>query len=100
MNILIVDGLRGVATRKEDARKKHSTFFQKIKSERDKTYSNKDKSKQAYDDACLEILNMKAKLSKSTGDQDKVSNRINSVYLINFLYFTASKTFGYSYIRL
>ncbi|KAI8877427.1 hypothetical protein K501DRAFT_278482 [Backusella circina FSU 941] len=73
INSLIVDSLRGLTLRKEDARKKHSAFYQKLKGDRDKTYAEKDKAKQLYDEACAEIENLKIKQSKTSGDQDKAS---------------------------
>lgn len=50
----------------------HVAFYQKLKSDRDKAYGEKDKAKQAYDDACAEVENLKAKIDRGTGDQDKV----------------------------
>ncbi|KAI8996810.1 hypothetical protein BDB01DRAFT_845530 [Pilobolus umbonatus] len=81
LNNIVVDSLRGVATRKEDARKKHASFYQKLKNERDKTYAEKDKAKQLYDDACAEIENLKMKLSKSTGDQDKIQRQLDNAII-------------------
>ncbi|KAI9357879.1 hypothetical protein BD770DRAFT_420032 [Pilaira anomala] len=61
LNNMVVDSLRGVASRKEDARKK-------------------DKAKQLYDESCVEIENLKAKLNKS-GDQDKVQRQLENAIL-------------------
>ncbi|KAF7721425.1 hypothetical protein EC973_004690 [Apophysomyces ossiformis] len=68
----VAEALKSAAHRKEEARKKHVVFYQKLKSERDKTYLEKDKAKQTYDDRCAATENIKAKLSKGTGDQEKV----------------------------
>lgn len=80
LNNLVVDSLRGVAARKEDSRKKHASFYQKLKSERDKTYADKDKAKQLYDEACVEIENIKAKINKSSGDQEKLQRALDAAY--------------------
>lgn len=58
----------------------HSAFYQKLKQERDKTFSEKDRAKQVYDDACLEIENLKSKLTK-TSDQEKVQKQLEAAYL-------------------
>ncbi|KAI9284157.1 hypothetical protein BC943DRAFT_326454 [Umbelopsis sp. AD052] len=68
----IVDVLKAVAIKKEEARKKHVAFYQKLRMDRDKAYGEKDKAKQAYDDACAEVENLRAKMDRGTGDQDKV----------------------------
>ncbi|KAI7894598.1 uncharacterized protein EV154DRAFT_542366 [Mucor mucedo] len=80
INSLVVDSLRGVAARKDDARKKHAAFYQKLKNERDKTYGDKEKAKQLYDDSCVEIENLKAKLNKS-GDAEKTQRQLDNAYL-------------------
>lgn len=81
LNNVIVESLRGAATRKEESRRKHAAFYQKLKSERDKTYAEKDKAKQLYDDACAEIENIKAKISKSGGDLDKLQRQLDTCVL-------------------
>ncbi|RCH91684.1 hypothetical protein CU098_007902, partial [Rhizopus stolonifer] len=65
------DTLRELISRKEEGRKKQ---------ERDKTFSEKDRAKQVYDDACLEIENLKSKLTK-TSDQEKVQKQLEAAYL-------------------
>ncbi|KAI9273305.1 hypothetical protein EDC94DRAFT_644570 [Helicostylum pulchrum] len=80
LNNMVVDSLRGAAARKDDAKKKHAAFYQKLKNERDKTYAEKDKAKQLYDESCIEIENLKAKLNK-TGDQDKVQRQLENALL-------------------
>ncbi|KAI8081130.1 hypothetical protein BDF21DRAFT_339095 [Thamnidium elegans] len=61
LNNMVVDSLRGAAVRKDDAKKK-------------------DKAKQLYDESCIEIENLKAKLNK-TGDQDKVQRQLENALL-------------------
>lgn len=80
MNQTVVDTLRDVIGRKEELRKKQTMFYQKLKNERDKTFSEKDKGKQLYDDACSEIENLKTKLAK-TNDQEKIQKQLETAYL-------------------
>lgn len=91
----INDVLKAVASKKEEARKKvqlsvrymipmyfdlyfhnfqHVNFYHKLRSDRDKAYAEKDKAKQAYDEACVEVENLRAKLERGTGDQEKVGH--------------------------
>lgn len=81
LNNVVVDSLRGAAARKEESRKKHAAFYQKLKSERDRTYAEKDKAKQLYDEACAEIENIKAKINKSSGDVDKLQRHLDACLL-------------------
>ncbi|KAL7310474.1 Protein BZZ1 [Mucor circinelloides] len=81
LNTVVVDSLRGTAVRKEESRKKHAAFYHKLKSERDRTYAEKDKAKQLYDDACAEIENIRAKISKSSGDVEKLQRQMDACLL-------------------
>ncbi|KAI7852598.1 hypothetical protein BDC45DRAFT_607176 [Circinella umbellata] len=81
LNIDIIEVLKSTAARKEDARKKHVAFYQKLKAERDKTYAEKDKAKTAYHDACVEIQNVRNKIAKGTGDHDKYQRQLENVIL-------------------
>ncbi|KAI9250039.1 hypothetical protein BY458DRAFT_34648 [Sporodiniella umbellata] len=76
----VAETLREINNRKEEGRKKHTTFYQKLKQERDKTYSEKDRAKQVYDEACVEIENLKSKLNK-TSDPDKVQKQLETAYM-------------------
>ncbi|KAL0072954.1 hypothetical protein F4703DRAFT_1901465 [Phycomyces blakesleeanus] len=69
--------IKAIISRKEDARKKHIAFYQRLKSDREKSYTEKDKAKQAYDDSCAEIEIIKAKIDKGTGDQDKYQKQLD-----------------------
>ncbi|CEG76507.1 Putative CAMK/CAMKL/BRSK protein kinase [Rhizopus microsporus] len=60
---------------------RHASFYQKLKNERDKTFSEKDKAKQLYDDACAEIESLKSKLNKSSGDHEKIQRQLDAAYL-------------------
>jgi len=77
----IVDVLKTIANRKEDARKKHVAFYQKLRSDRDKAYTEKDKAKQAYDDACAEVQNLRAKIERGTGDQEKHNRQLEQAII-------------------
>lgn len=81
LNNVVVDSLRGTAARKEESRKKHAAFYHKLKSERDRSYAEKDKAKQLYDDACAEIESIKAKISKSSGDVEKLQRQMDACLL-------------------
>lgn len=59
----------------------HASFYQKLKNERDKTFFEKDKAKQLYDDACAEIESLKSKLNKSSGDHEKIQRQLDAAYI-------------------
>ncbi|CAO3673672.1 unnamed protein product [Umbelopsis vinacea] len=77
----IADVLKTMAMKKEEARKKHVGFYQKLKSDRDKAYAEKDKAKQAYDDACAEVENVRAKIERGTGDQEKHNRHLEQAII-------------------
>ncbi|KAI8370561.1 uncharacterized protein BYT42DRAFT_582860 [Radiomyces spectabilis] len=81
LNGSVVEALKTSAAMKEEARKKHIAFYQKLKSERDKIYSDKDKAKQTYDDACAETENIRAKIDRGTGDQSKHQKQLDQALL-------------------
>ncbi|KAI8078836.1 uncharacterized protein BX664DRAFT_380965 [Halteromyces radiatus] len=81
LNNSITEPAKATMTRKEEAKKKHIAFFHKLKSERDKTYLDKDKAKQAYDDACSEIESVRIKLNKPTGDNEKLQRQLDHAIL-------------------
>ncbi|KAI8073147.1 hypothetical protein BC940DRAFT_290652 [Gongronella butleri] len=81
MNSAIIEATKQTIVRKEDAKKKHVTFYHKLKSERDKTYSDKDKAKQAFDDACTEIESIQHKMLRGTGDKEKLQRQLNHAVL-------------------
>lgn len=124
LSVNVINQLKAVAARKEEARKKvmlilppvipfpnmliwymqHLAFYQKLKAERDKTYSEKDKAKNAYDDACANIQNIRAKMAKGTGDHDKVRScltTMKAICVLNLpLYCIAREATGSSSGRL
>ncbi|CAO3609011.1 unnamed protein product [Cunninghamella echinulata] len=81
LNSCIIEPAKAAAQRKEDAKKKHVAFYNKLKAERDKTYSDKDKAKQVYDDSCSEIETIQAKLSRTTGDKEKLQRHLDHAIL-------------------
>ncbi|KAI9020129.1 hypothetical protein CLU79DRAFT_804699 [Phycomyces nitens] len=62
INNTIIESIKAIISRKEDARKK-------------------DKAKQAYDESCVEIENIRAKIDKGTGDQDKYQKQLDAAIL-------------------
>ncbi|CAO3624271.1 unnamed protein product [Cunninghamella blakesleeana] len=81
LNNCIIEPAKAAAQRKEDAKKKHVAFYQKLKAERDKTYADKDKAKQIYDDSCSEIENIQLKLNRTTGDKEKLQRQLDHAIL-------------------
>ncbi|KAI9268257.1 hypothetical protein BDA99DRAFT_505321 [Phascolomyces articulosus] len=81
LNSGVIEVLKATAARKEDARKKHVAFYQKLKAERDKTYAEKEKAKTTYHDACMEIQSVRNKMARGTGDQDKYQRQLENVIL-------------------
>ncbi|KAI8333777.1 hypothetical protein EDC96DRAFT_451084 [Choanephora cucurbitarum] len=67
LNAQVVESLRGAVVRKEDSRKK--------------SYAEKDKAKQLYDDACIEIENLRAKINKSSGDNEKYQRQLDAALI-------------------
>ncbi|ORY98647.1 hypothetical protein BCR43DRAFT_530163 [Syncephalastrum racemosum] len=70
----VADVAKTTAARKEEARKK-------LKAERDKIYTEKDKAKQAYDDVCVEVQNIQNKMHKASGDTEKYEKQLNHALL-------------------
>ncbi|KAI9303643.1 hypothetical protein BJ944DRAFT_256666 [Cunninghamella echinulata] len=70
LNNCIIEPAKAAAQRKEDAKKK-----------RDKTYLDKDKAKQVYDDSCSEIETIQAKLNRTTGDKEKLQRHLDHAIL-------------------
>ncbi|KAI8373277.1 hypothetical protein BD560DRAFT_328204 [Blakeslea trispora] len=63
LNVQVVESLRAAITSKEDSRKK------------------KDKAKQLYDDACIEIENLRNKINKSSGDNEKYQRQLDAALI-------------------
>lgn len=66
---------------REDLRKKHTTYANKLLSDREKTYADKDKAKAKYDDLCRELDTHRQKREKAeAGDRhaDRASKAFQS----------------------
>ncbi|KAI8144182.1 hypothetical protein BJV82DRAFT_608592 [Fennellomyces sp. T-0311] len=82
LNVAVIEALKATAARKEESRKKHVAFYQKLKAERDKTYAEKDKAKTAYHDACQQIQQLQTKMAtRGTGDQEKYQRQLENAIL-------------------
>ncbi|KAJ3034813.1 hypothetical protein HDU99_010663, partial [Rhizoclosmatium hyalinum] len=57
---VVCEKLKSLIAKKDDARKKHMGFSQKMMNERDGVYAEKDKAKKKYDDACEAVESIKA----------------------------------------
>ncbi|PKY45865.1 FCH-domain-containing protein [Rhizophagus irregularis] len=65
----VMEKVKTVATRKEEIRKKHMEFAQKLVTDRDKIYSERKKVKTRYDECCIEVQSSQQKLDRSTDDK-------------------------------
>lgn len=65
----IVEILRAVEKKHEDAKKKQMAFFTKLVSERDRVYTERAKFKQKYDDECAEVESFRAKQGRAHDDK-------------------------------
>ncbi|GLB45480.1 putative fes/CIP4, and EFC/F-BAR homology domain containing protein [Lyophyllum shimeji] len=91
----VVDVLKGVEKKNEEAKKKEMQFFQKLLSDRDRVYADRLKSKQKYDEDCNEVESYRQKQSRAHDDkhadraakqaEQQRSDMLNSknVYLIS-----------------
>ncbi|KAJ3029947.1 hypothetical protein HDV00_009334 [Rhizophlyctis rosea] len=65
----ICERLKNLSSKKDDARKKHITFTQRLQTERDKIYDEKDKAKHKYDAACDAVEVAKQKHNRAPDDR-------------------------------
>ncbi|PKK76940.1 FCH-domain-containing protein [Rhizophagus irregularis] len=65
----VMEKVKTVATRKEEIRKKHMEFAQKLVTDRDKIYSERKKVKTRYDECCVEVQSSQQRLDRSTDDK-------------------------------
>ncbi|KAF9198350.1 hypothetical protein BGZ49_000847, partial [Haplosporangium sp. Z 27] len=65
------DPLKVLATKKDDARKKHIQFAQKLVSERDKSAQERDKAKSKYDASCEEVEASKQKQERAYDERNQ-----------------------------
>ncbi|KJA24386.1 hypothetical protein HYPSUDRAFT_38820 [Hypholoma sublateritium FD-334 SS-4] len=64
-----IETLRTVGKRNEEAKKKEVLFFQKLLSDRDRVYSDRIKSKQKYDEQCIEVESFRQKQGRANDDR-------------------------------
>ncbi|RGB41255.1 hypothetical protein C1646_663191 [Rhizophagus diaphanus] len=69
----VMEKVKTVATKKEEIRKKHMEFAQKLVTDRDKIYSERKKVKTRYDECCVEVQSSQQKLDRST--DEKISEK-------------------------
>ncbi|CAG8576472.1 4892_t:CDS:10 [Diversispora eburnea] len=65
----IMEELKTVSIKKEEMRKKHIQFSNKLALERDKMYSENQKAKARYNESCLEALNSQQKQEKAPDEK-------------------------------
>ncbi|KAJ3289766.1 hypothetical protein HDU79_003814 [Rhizoclosmatium sp. JEL0117] len=68
---VVCEKLKSLIAKKDDARKKHMGFSQKMMNERDGVYAEKDKAKKKYDDACEAVESIKAKYDRASDDKSR-----------------------------
>ncbi|CAG8475963.1 12432_t:CDS:10 [Funneliformis caledonium] len=90
----VMEKVRTVSAKKEEIRKKHMEFAQKLINERDKAYTERKKAKTRYDECCVEVQNSQQKLERASDDkiyeklqhqlaQDKVEmNNNKNLYIL------------------
>ncbi|KAJ3058788.1 hypothetical protein HK102_010316, partial [Quaeritorhiza haematococci] len=73
----VSDKLKSLALKKEEARKKHITFAQRILAEREKVYAEKEKAKQKYYESCdvVEMTKMKHDRAPDEKSQGKLKRQ-------------------------
>ncbi|KAG0256464.1 hypothetical protein DFQ27_005706 [Actinomortierella ambigua] len=67
----VVEPLKNMAAKKEEARKKHVQFAQKLMTERDKSSQERDKAKAKYDTSCEEVDSAKQKQERAYDERNQ-----------------------------
>ncbi|KAG0222948.1 hypothetical protein BGW41_005780 [Actinomortierella wolfii] len=67
----VVEPLKNLATKKDEARKKHIQFAQRLISERDKSSQERDKAKAKYDTSCEEVEAAKQKQERAYDEKNQ-----------------------------
>ncbi|KAG0270477.1 hypothetical protein BGZ95_001680 [Linnemannia exigua] len=67
----VYDPLKVLATKKDEARKKHVQFAQKLLAEREKSAQERDKAKAKYDTSCEEVENSKSKQERAYDEKNQ-----------------------------
>ncbi|KAJ3193492.1 hypothetical protein HK101_004737 [Irineochytrium annulatum] len=63
--------LKTLSSKKEDARKKHLIYAQKLIAEREKAFAEKDRAKKVYDDACDLVETAKSRHDRAADDKSR-----------------------------
>ncbi|KAI1318856.1 hypothetical protein EDD11_005702 [Mortierella claussenii] len=67
----VYDPLKILATKKDEARKKHIQFAQKLLAERDRSAQERDKAKSRYDASCEEVESSKQKQERAYDEKNQ-----------------------------
>ncbi|KAJ8080417.1 Protein BZZ1 [Marasmius tenuissimus] len=65
----VIEVLKAVERRNEDAQKKEMQFFHKLTADRDRVYGDRTKSKQKYDEECAEVEASRQKQIRAQDDR-------------------------------
>ncbi|CAG8725377.1 5701_t:CDS:2, partial [Ambispora leptoticha] len=69
LSTTVIEKIKGVISKKEESRKKHMIFAQKLISDRDKIYAEKQKAKTRYDESCIEAQNSLQKQERALDEK-------------------------------
>ncbi|KAK9767615.1 Protein BZZ1, variant 3 [Basidiobolus ranarum] len=78
----VADPLRTLAQKKEDSRRKQMQFSQRLMSERDRFFHEKDKAKENYDESFSEVQTTRAKQERA--QDEKSVEKLNRQYNQDF----------------
>lgn len=87
----IADPLKSVALKQDEARKKHLNFAQKLMEERNKAYTDKDKSKEKYEQSCDQVEAARIKYEKAPDEKNQERVRCQQVVVFMIKHFSAEK---------
>ncbi|CAG8627980.1 13940_t:CDS:10, partial [Cetraspora pellucida] len=97
LSTVIMERVKTVAIKKEETRKKHIMFAQKLKSDRDKIFNEMQKAKEHYYECCVEAQSSKQKqerapderildkLRKQTLDDVVEMNNSKNMYILSII---------------
>ncbi|KAF0420928.1 FCH-domain-containing protein [Gigaspora margarita] len=97
LSTIVMERVKTVAVKKEETRKKHMMFAQKLKSDRDKIYNETQKAKDHYYECCVEAQSSKQrqerapderlleKLRKQTLDHVIEMNNSKNMYILSII---------------
>ncbi|KAI9327765.1 hypothetical protein BDR26DRAFT_923731 [Obelidium mucronatum] len=71
LTVIVCEKLKALIAKKDDARKKHMAFAQRLTAIRDGVYADKDKAKKKYDDACEAVESIKFKRDRCLDDKTR-----------------------------